>query len=62
MGWLGCEAYRITTKPFFETEACVGAAAFLAAVPFEISVGGSEGHGDRSLEALRSTVKNRFVG
>jgi hypothetical protein len=30
----------------------------LAAVPFEISVGGSEGHGDGSLEALRSTVKN----
>ena len=27
-------------------------------VPFEISVGGSEGHGDGSLEALRSTVKN----
>ena len=26
-------------------------------VPFEISVGGSEGHGDGSLEALRSTVK-----
>ena len=31
-------------------------------VPFEISVGGSEGHGDGSLEALRSTVKNWCVG
>ena len=27
--------------------------AFLAAVPFEISVGGSEGDGDGSLEELR---------
>ena len=33
--------------------------AFLAAVPFEISVGGSEGHGDGSLEELR--VIGNFV-
>lgn len=55
--------HRRYHHPFFAaTREGIGSADLVTAVPFEIADVNNGRHGDGSLEALRSTVKNWCVG